>query len=111
MLNRLKAWLKCKILGKNCDYRSAYNAISEANYLDQQVEKNQFKPKYTKIKNFIVSFNLYLLIMSLGYNILLLRELDETREYLDTILEELQSSNEQHNDFMQNLPKHHKAKK
>lgn len=90
MIKRFWQWLKTKIFGR-IDYKNSYNAISEAKYLETQI--NCYKPKYRKLKNFIVSLTIYLLSMSMAYNILLIRELDNTKEHLLSILNELHEIN------------------
>ena len=87
MIKRFWQWLKTKIFGR-IEYKDS-NAISEAKYLEIQINHTCYKPKYSKLKNFIVSFTIYLLFMSMAYNILLIRELNNTREYLLSILNEL----------------------
>ena len=89
MIKRFWQRIKTKIFGR-IDYKDSYNAISEAKYLETQIN---YKPKYRKLKNFIVSLTIYLLFMSMAYNILLIRELDNTREYLLSILNELHEIN------------------
>ena len=92
MIKRFWQWLKTKIFGR-IDYKDSYNAISEAKYLETQINHTCYKPKYSKLKNFIVNLTIYLLFMSMAYNILLIRELDNTREHLLSILNELYEIN------------------
>lgn len=92
MIKRFWQCIKTKIFGR-IDYKDSYNAISEAKYLETQINHTCYKPKYRKLKNFIVSLTIYLLFMSMAYNILLIRELDNTREHLLSILNELHEIN------------------
>lgn len=73
------------------DYKSSYNAISEANYLEQKL----YKPKYTKLKQFVVSLTIYLLFLSLAFNIMTIRENVELKEHLAYVTDALIQLNEE----------------
>lgn len=88
-------WHKVLVFfGFKINYKDSYNAITEANYLQSQVMQSCYKPKYRRLKNFVVSLTIYLLFISLAYNIMLVRELANTREHLSFILGKLQKINE-----------------
>lgn len=90
-LESLSKWTK-SIFGKK-DYREVYKPISEASYLESRCEYK--KPKYTKLKKFFVSIIIYTFMLSLAYNILLIREIAELKENLDFILEQAQELNDE----------------
>lgn len=90
-LNALTKWIK-RLFGKK-DYREVYKPISEASYLESRCEYK--KPKYAKLKRFFVSIIIYTFMLSLAYNILLIREIAELKENLDFILMQAQELNDE----------------
>lgn len=90
-LNVLSKWIK-RLFGKQ-DYREVYKPISEASYLESRCEYK--KPKYAKLKRFFVSIIIYTFMLSLAYNILLIREIAELKENLDFILMQAQELNDE----------------
>lgn len=90
-LNVLSKWIKSLFSKK--DYREVYKPISEASYLESRCEYK--KPKYAKLKRFFVSIIIYTFMLSLAYNILLIREIAELKENLDFILMQAQELNDE----------------
>lgn len=100
-LNVLSKWIK-SLFGKK-DYREVYKPISEASYLESRCEYK--KPKYAKLKKFFVSIIIYTFMLSLAYNILLIREIAELKENLDFILEQAQKLNDENQQMIDTLAK------
>ena len=100
-LESLSKWIK-SLFGKK-DYREVYKPISEASYLEARCEYK--KPKYTKLKKFFVSIIIYTFMLSLAYNILLIREVAELKENLDFILEQAQKLNNENQQMIDTLAK------
>ena len=100
-LESLSKWIK-SLFGKK-DYREVYKPISEASYLEARCEYK--KPKYAKLKKFFVSLIIYTFMLSLAYNILLIREVAELKENLDFILEQAQKLNNEHQQMIDTLAK------
>lgn len=90
-LNGLSKWIK-RLFGKK-DYREVYKPISEASYLESRCEYK--KPKYAKLKKIFVSIIIYTFMLSLAYNILLIREIAELKENLEFVLDEAQRLNDE----------------
>lgn len=100
-LSALSKWFKSRF-GKK-DYREIYKPISEASYLNQKCEYK--KPKYSKLKQLIISLIIYAFMMSLAYNILLIRECAELKENLEFVLSEAQRLNEENQAMIDSLAK------
>lgn len=100
-LSALSKWFKSRF-GKK-DYREIYKPISEASYLNQKCEYK--KPKYSKLKQLVVSLIIYTFMMSLAYNILLIRECAELKENLEFVLEEAQRLNDENQQMIDTLAK------
>lgn len=100
-LNALSKWFKSRFSKK--DYREIYKPISEASYLNQKCEYK--KPKYSKLKQLVISLIIYAFMMSLAYNILLIRECAELKENLEFILEQAQKLNEENQAMIDSLAK------
>lgn len=113
-MSKIWLWLAKKIasnyLGKKIkelfakkDYREIYKPISEASYLNQKCEYK--KPKYSKLKQLIISLIIYAFMMSLAYNILLIRECAELKENLEFVLNEAQKLNDENQQMIDSLAK------
>ena len=100
-LNVLSKWIKSLFVKK--DYREVYKPISEASYLESRCEYK--KPKHTKLKKFFVSIIIYTFMLSLAYNILLIREVAELKENLDFILEQAKKLNDENQQMIDTLAK------
>lgn len=100
-LSALSKWFKNRF-GKK-DYREIYKPISEASYLNQKCEYK--KPKYSKLKQLVTSLIIYTFMMSLAYNILLIRECAELKENLEFVLEEAQRLNDENQQMIDSLAK------
>lgn len=100
-LSALSKWFKSRF-GKK-DYREIYKPISEASYLNQKCEYK--KPKYSKLKQLVISLIIYTFMMSLAYNILLIRECAELKENLEFVLEEAQRLNNENQQMIDTLAK------
>lgn len=100
-LSAFSKWFK-NHFGKK-DYREIYKPISEASYLNQKCEYK--KPKYSKLKQLVISIIIYAFMMSLAYNILLIRECAELKENLDFILEQAQKLNNENQAMIDTLAK------
>lgn len=100
-LSALSKWFKSRF-GKK-DYREIYKPISEASYLNQKCEYK--KPKYSKLKQLVISLIIYAFMMSLAYNILLIRECAELKENLEFVLEEAQRLNNENQQMIDTLAK------
>ena len=100
-LESLSKWIKSLFSKK--DYREVYKPISEASYLESRCEYK--KPKYAKLKKFFVSIIIYTFMLSLAYNILLIREVAELKENLDFILEQAQKLNDENQQMIDMLAK------
>lgn len=100
-LSALSKWFKSRF-GKK-DYREIYKPISEASYLNQKCEYK--KPKYSKLKQLVISLIIYTFMMSLAYNILLIRECAELKENLVFVLEEAQRLNNENQQMIDTLAK------
>lgn len=85
------------------DYREVYKPISEASYLEKQTQIK--KPKYTKLKQTVISLTIYSLMLSLAYNILLIRECAELKENIELILEEAKRLNDENQKMVDSLVK------
>lgn len=100
-LSALSKWIK-SLFGKK-DYREIYKPISEASYLESRCEYK--KPKYAKLKKFFVSIIIYTFMLSLAYNILLIREVAELKENLEFVLDEAQRLNNENQAMIDSLAK------
>lgn len=100
-LSALSKWFKSRF-GKK-DYREIYKPISEASYLNQKCEYK--KPKYSKLKQLVISLIIYAFMMSLAYNILLIRECAELKENLELVLSEAKRLNEENQAMIDSLAK------
>lgn len=85
------------------DYREVYKPISEASYLEKQTQIK--KPKYAKFKRVVISLIIYCFMLSLAYNILLIRECVELKENIEFILEEVKRLNDENQKMIDSIAK------
>lgn len=77
ILQKLKKLLKMK----NDKYEYSTNALSEAKYANKFCRK----PKYSKLRTFVTSLTIYLLSMSIAFNIFLIRENQHLKETIERL--------------------------
>ena len=97
--NVLSKWIK-SLFGKK-DYREVYKPISETSYLQNKCHK----PKHSKAKRWVMLITIYIFVLSVAYNILLVREVAELKENLDFILEQAQKLNDENQQMIDMLAK------
>lgn len=92
-------WIKSLFDKK--DYREVYKPISEASYLQNKCHK----PKHSKAKRWVMLITIYIFVLSIAYNILLIREVAELKENLDFILEQAKKLNDENQQMIDTLAK------